>query len=95
MTVKKVTLRFGPILPREILDPAKLSRIGCDERHLVSESLSSDQQIIFAYRPADHFHLRSKFTCKSRVFFIEHKPVHWSGKKAGEELNIHFATLAL
>jgi hypothetical protein len=92
---KSINLGLGPILPREIFDPAKLSCVGCDYCHLVAECLTRDQQIIFTNWPPNGFRLRTKFACKSRILFVEDQWVNWSGKKADKQLSIHLATTAL
>ena len=66
-----------------------------DERHLVAQRLTRNQQVVLANRPANGFHLRTKSPGKSGIFFVECKLMDRSGKKAGEELSVHFAAQAL
>jgi hypothetical protein len=47
----------------------------------VAERLTCNQQIVFANRPANGFHLRTKFAGKSCVFVVECKLVDRAGKK--------------
>jgi len=90
-----MNLGLGPILPREILDAAKLPCVGSYQRQLVANRLTRDQQIVFTNRPAKGFRLRAKFTRKSSILFVERKRVNRSGKKADKQLSIHLATTAL
>ena len=90
-----MTLRFRPILPRKILDSAELPCIGRNQRQLVPERLPCNQQIVFANWSSNGFHLRTKFTRKASIAFIECKLLNRSRKKADKELSVHFASLAL
>ena len=61
----------------------------------MAQRLPRNQQIVLANRPANGLHLRPKFPGKSCVFFVEHKLVDRSGKKAGEEFERSLAPQAL
>src|ERR1700719_381855 len=87
--------RFGPIFPGKTFDPAKLSCIGGHERRLVTKRLAPDQQVVFANRPANGFHLRTQLACNSCVLFVEGEMVDRTGKKASKEASVRVAAQAL